>query len=387
MTASRAHGDGGIDERSPGHFRLRYRVDGKRFTKSFHGSIGEARRELRRLIKSADDGQHVAPARTLIADYLRGWLAGDTGISPKTRERYQQLAERQIIPRLGTVALQKLRPAQIADWHSALLATGLAARTVGHAHRVLHRGLEKALALEIVSRNVAHSVSPPKVEREEVAILTADQIASTLRRIEDHPLHPVAALALGSGMRRGELCGLTRGALDLDAATVRVECSLEETAAGLRVKPPKTRHGLRTISLPASAVETLREHYRRQLEQRLLLGMGRPGPDDWVFSLPDGSPYPPDKLSRDWANVVRDRKLPRVMFHALRHSHASALIAAGLDIVTVSKRLGHGSPAITLGVYAHLFNRTDALAAQAIERAFGSNLGPNPCSVLLSFQV
>ena len=179
-------------------------------------------------------------------------------------------------------------------------------------------------------------------------------------------------------MRRGELCGLTRGALDLDAATVRVECSLEETAAGLRIKPPKTRYGLRTVSLPASTVEALREHYRCQLEQRLLLGLGRPGPDDWVFPLPDGSPYPPDKLSRDWGNVVRDRKLPRVMFHALRHSHASALIAAGLDIVTVSKRLGHGSPAITLGVYAHLFNRTDAAAAQAIERAFGSNLGPIP---------
>jgi integrase len=150
---------------------------------------------------------------------------------------------------------------------------------------------------------------------------------------------------------------------------LRVECSLEETAAGLRVKPPKTRHGHRTISLPKSTIEILRDHYRGQLQQRLLLGLGRPSASDWVFQLFDGSPYPPDKLSRDWGNVVRDRKLPRVMFHALRHSHASALIAAGVDIVTVSKRLGHGSPTITLGVYAHLFNRTDALAAQAIERA------------------
>src|SRR5271165_1955277 len=97
---SRAHGDGGIDERSPGHYRLRWRADGKRFTKSFRGSIGEARKELRRLIKSADDGQHVAPDRVLLGDYLRTWLDADTGISPKTRERYCQLAERQIIPSL-----------------------------------------------------------------------------------------------------------------------------------------------------------------------------------------------------------------------------------------------------------------------------------------------
>jgi integrase len=370
MTGNRRdHGGGGIDERGPDRWRLRWRVDAKRFTKSFHGSIGEARKELRRLIKSADDGQHVAPDKVTIESYLGDWVDTDTGLSPKTRERYRQLADRQIIPHLGKVALQNLRPVQVSDWHNALLKLGLAARTVGHAHRVLHRGLERAVALEIVSRNVAHAVSPPKVERVEIAILTADQIALALRRIEGHPLHPIAALAVATGMRRGEICGLAWGAVDLDAATVRVECSLEETAAGLRIKPPKTRHGHRTISLPKSTIEILRDHYRGQLQQRLLLGLGRPGASDWVFPLFDGSPYPPDKLSRDWGNVVRDRKLPRVMFHALRHSHASALIAAGVDIVTVSKRLGHGSPAITLGVYAHLFNRTDALAAQAIERA------------------
>jgi integrase len=152
---------------------------------------------------------------------------------------------------------------------------------------------------------------------------------------------------------------------------------LEETAAGLRVKLPKTRHGRRSIALPAGVIEIMCAHRRSQSEQRLLLGLGRPGADDYVFTLPDGSPYPPDKLSRDWGNVVRDRKLPRVMFHALRHSHASALIAAGLDVVTVSQQLGHGSPAITLTVYAHKFASKDKLAAEAIERAIGSNLGPN----------
>jgi integrase len=107
------------------------------------------------------------------------------------------------------------------------------------------------------------------------------------------------------------------------------------------------------------------------------LGLGRAKPDDYVFPLltPSGfAPYPPDKLSRDWGNVVRDRRLPKVMFHALRHTHASALIAAGIDIVTISKRLGHGSPAITLGVYAHLFNKTDDIAARAIEQAMKATL-------------
>ncbi|SRR6266436_9523965 len=115
-------------------------------------------------------------------------------------------------------------------------------------------------------------------------------------------------------------------------------------AKGVGRKPPKTRHGFRTISLPKSTGEVLREHYLTQVEQRLLSGLGRMATDDYVLPLADGSPYPPDELSRDWANLVRDRKLPRIMFHALRHSHASALIAAGMDIVTVSRQLVTARP-------------------------------------------
>jgi integrase len=375
MAGRRGHGDGGIDEPYPGHYRLRWRVDGRRHSKIFQGSLGEARRELRRLLKTADDGEHVAPDRQRVADYLRDWLGADTRISPKTRERYQQLAERQIIPHLGAALLQKLKPSQIDAWHSTLLKGGLHPRTVGHAHRVLHRGLERAVTLEIISRNVAHAVKPPRVESEEVEILSAKQVGEVLSRLDGHPLHPIVVFALATGMRRGEICGLQWCAVDLDKGMVRVERAIEETEGeGLRVKAPKTIAGRRSISLPPHAVEMLRAHWGRQVELRLQLGIGG-RPEDWVFpGSPDGSrPSAPDKLSRDWGNVVRDRKLPRVMFHALRHTHASALIAAGQDIVSISKRLGHSSPAITLRVYSHLFSTAgDAAAAEAIERLFKS---------------
>lgn len=339
------------------------------------GTKKDAQRELTRLLAEVDNGTSVDPSRVTVAEYLRGWLDSDRDLSLKTLERYRQLVEQQIIPHLGATPMQKLRPAQVNDWHSVLLKGGgkegraLSARTVGHAHRILHRAYERALRLEMVSRNPARAVPPPKVDAVEVEILSAEQIAEVLARLDGHPLHPIVALALASGLRRGELCGLAWGALDIDAATARVERSLEETAAGLRFKPPKTRHGYRTVSLSPWVIEILRAHRRRQLEQRLVLGLGRPGPEDLVFALADGSPYAPDKLSRDWGNVVRDRKLPAVMFHALRHSNASALIAGGVDIVTVSRRLGHGSPEITLRVYAHLFNGVDTAAADAIEAA------------------
>jgi integrase len=176
-------------------------------------------------------------------------------------------------------------------------------------------------------------------------------------------------------MRRGELCALAWGAVDLDKANVRVERSLEETGEGLRFKSPKTAHGRRTVSLPASVVDILRAHRRQQNEQRLLLGLGGAAATDLVFALPDGSPYPPDKLSRDWLRIVTSRTLPRITFHALRHSHVSALIGAGQDVLSISRRIGHANPAVTLAVYAHQFGDHDRDAAVAIDSAL-SGLGP-----------
>jgi integrase len=376
---------GNVTRRGNNSWRLKFEagerdpVTGKRRTRyvTVRGTKKQAQSELIRLLAQVENGTAVDPSKITVAEYVHSWLEVDTSLSLKTKERYQQLAEQQIIPHLGSVILQKLRPPQIHDWHVMLLKSGgkdgrsLSARTVGHAHRVLHRSLERALLLEMIARNPAHVVRPPKPNVTEVEILSREQIADVLTRLEGHRLHPVVTLALGSGLRRGELCALAWNALELDAGVVRVERSLEETASGLRFKPPKTRHGRRTVSLPAPVVEVLRGHRRQQLEQRLVLGLGRPSPDDLVFTLPDGSPWPPDKLSRDWGNVVRLRRLPRVMFHALRHSHASALIAAGVDVVTVSRRLGHGSAAITLGVYAHRFGNTDVAAAHAIAATMG----------------
>jgi integrase len=126
-----------------------------------------------------------------------------------------------------------------------------------------------AVETETLSRNVASVISPPPVEAEEVEILTAAEIAVVLDKLAGHHLFAIAAVDLATGLRRGELLALPWSNVDLDAATLRVERSLEETKAGLRFKPPKTAHGRRTISLPPSTVTALREHRRKQLETRL----------------------------------------------------------------------------------------------------------------------
>jgi integrase len=173
-------------------------------------------------------------------------------------------------------------------------------------------------------------------------------------------------------LRRGELLGLRWSDVDLSAASLKVERSLEETKGKLRFKFPKTKHGRRSVTLPASAVDLLRDHRKEQLELRLQLGMGKHEPAALVFCNHDGSPISPNYISKLWrVTISAIPEFPRVRFHSLRHSHASALIAAGIDVVKVSRRLGHSSPVITLGVYSHLFGEGDDGAAAAIEKVLG----------------
>jgi integrase len=217
-----------------------------------------------------------------------------------------------------------------------------------------------------VARNVAEVVETPTAEAKEVEILTAEEITAVLASLSGSWLHPIASLALATGMRCGELLALRWQDVDFDKANLKVERSLEQTKAGLRFKCPKAKHSRRTISLPPSAIAMLGQHRKEQLELRLQLGMGKPNAETLVFSNHEGGAISPNCFSVTWRRAV-----PQVTFHALRHSHASALIASGVDVVTVSRRLGHSNPTITLGVYSHLFSETDTKAAAAIEKLLG----------------
>lgn len=199
---------GNITRRGKSSWRLKYEAgepdaSGRRQTRyvTVRGTKKEAQIELIRLLDEIRAGTSVQPNKLTLVEYLREWLGTDISLAPKTLERYCQLAEQQIIPHLGATVLQKLRPAQINDWHGLLLKRGgkdgrpLAARTVGHAHRVLRRGLERALRLEIVSRNVAAAFRPPKVEAAEVVILSPDEMADVLAKLEGHTLPDRVALA------------------------------------------------------------------------------------------------------------------------------------------------------------------------------------------------
>ena len=365
---------GTITKRGKNSWQVKYdlpRDQGKRRQRyaTVTGTYKDAQRALTRLLGAVDAGTHVDPSQMTLAEYLQAFFATPAKVSPKTLERYRELAERQIIPHLGALKLQKLRPEHIPQWHGTLLQTGLAPRTVGHAHRLLARVLGYAVENGTLARNVAVIRKPPKVEEQEIEILTAEQIAEVRTKLAGHGLASVVELALATGMRRGELLGLQWGDVDLVAGTLRVERSVEETRAGLRLKPPKTKRGRRSIGLGEGAIAMLRGRKVQQMELRLAIGAGAIKPDTLVFSTIEGELLSPDNLSRDWCRVRTAKKLPPIPFHALRHTHASVLLRAGVDVLTVSRRLGHGKASVTLDTYGHLIGGADEAAAAAIEGA------------------
>ena len=194
-------------------------------------------------------------------------------------------------------------------------------------------------------RNVAKLQAPPKVQVGEMAILDPDGIAKLIPDLRGHLIYPTAILALFTGMRLGEILALRWLNVDLDAKLIRVREALEETKAyGLRFKSPKSKAGRRDIGLPEIVVDALRDHRRQQLELRMALGAGKPSADALVFPDLEDGPQAPSNVSRAWGLVAADLGMPEITLHGLRHTHASQLIEAGVDIVTISKRLGHASP-------------------------------------------
>jgi integrase len=241
---------------------------------------------------------------------------------------------------------------------------------------VLGKALKEALRHGFVSRNVASLQSAPRVgggddaEGEEMKILSAAQQREVLVRLAGKALYPAVVTALYTGVRRGELLAMRWRNIDLEAKILRIRESLEWTkSGGVRFKTTKTRAGRRDVSLPDFVADTLREHRRQQLEVRVALGLGKPAEDALVFATIEGEPLSLNATSKAWAQVADDFGVGDVTLHGLRHTHASQLIDAGVDIVTISKRLGHASPAITMKVYAHLFQQSDAKAADAINAA------------------
>jgi integrase len=390
---------GHIRERSPGHWAIiidqRDPSTGQRKRKwhSFKGTKRGAQIECSRLITAVAGGTYVEPSKTTLEQFLERWLDHiKSQISPKSFERYAGIVRQNIKPLLGAVILNKLKPAQISEAYAKALASGrrderaggLAPRTVGHMHRVLKQALGQAIRWELLNRNPADAVDPPKVEWKPVQTYDLSQTADIIEAFRNRPLYIPVVLAALCGLRRGEICALRWKNVDFAAAQLSVVESLEQTRAGLRFKSPKSGKG-RTVALSETVLGELRAYRAQRAQEALKLGAGM-SDDDLLVAHEDGSQITPIYISQQWARLIAKTPLARLRFHDLRHAHATHMLANGVHPKIASERLGHSKVSITLDLYSHVIPGMQADAAATVDAAFKEALqnrkGSNPVAEL-----
>jgi integrase len=377
---------GHIRERSPGHWAIvidARDAAGKRKRRwfSFRGTKREAQRRCAELIADTRGGSAASPDRMTVEHYLERWLEHMRPlVSPKSHQRYGQMARANLIPEIGALPIAKVSPMQISGAYAAMLRKGLAPATVIHVHRLLAQALKHAVRWRILSVNPCSDVSPPRVERREMRTWNTQTMAAALDASRGWQCHVPILLASLCGLRQGEIAALRWRYVDLDRALIGVVETAEQTRAGVRVKPPKTGKG-RSVTLPALAVTELRAWRAQQAEELLKLGV-RPNEDTRVVTRGDGQPMPPSAIYQSWTRFLADSGLPRIRFHDLRHSHATALLSSGIHPKVASERLGHARVGITLDVYSHVIGNLQDSAAAAIDAAFAEANGSKAVAIV-----
>lgn len=352
---------GSIKQRSKGSWWLRWYVrdeSGKRVPRSetVRGTRREAEARLSQILHELNTGIQANPGRLTLSQYLDRWVTeyAESHWSASTLRPCKSHIRNHLKPALGSIPLAKLTPLHVQSYYTKKRREGkLSEQTLLHHHRYLHQALEQGVKWRIVPRNVMDGVTAPRPRPEEPAAFTREQVSDLLREAEGTPLFLPVLLAVTTGMRRGEVVGLMWQDVDLKAGKLSVKRSRMENGELKRPKSGKSRN----IALPSLVVDALT---RAKAE-----AVG-----EFVVEGKNGHPLRCDTITREFSRLAKGLKLPTPRFHTLRHSHASQLIALGVDIRTVSERLGHAEVATTLNVYAHAMPGTQERAALLVDEMY-----------------
>lgn len=343
-------------------------------TRWVHGTKRDAQRAAAALVAEVERGSHRSqPGRHSVAELLDEWMAHieAQGRAPTTMARYRSAISANIKPRLGSLAINKVGPAELDRFYSQLTKAGLGPLSVRKSHAILSAAYNQAVKWGWVDVNPVRRASPPSTRGREVHPPTREELQQLLDACASshEDLGSLIFVAATSGARRGELCGLRWSDLDLDLATMTISRSISDAGQEVTVKDTKT-HQARRIALDPATVVVLQSQLARATERAAQAG-AELGPSAYVWSqeMDASVPYRPDRVTGAF-RTLRDRlNFQHVTFHSLRHFTATTLAAGGVSIRTIAGRLGHANPGITLRTYAHFLDAADREAADALGAA------------------
>lgn len=305
-----------------------------------------------------------------MGEYLDIWLAHVRGrVRQKTWQSYEGLTRVHARPSLGQISLDGLHALHLQELYGQLLELHPSGGTVLNLHLVLTQALGQAVRWGYIGSNPAAGAQPPRPRRAELNILDQAATEQILAAAEGSRFECPVAIAVATGMRRGEILGLRWSDIDPDFMLAQVRRSLQHTKQGPIYENPKTKRSRRSVVLPAFLGPYLARQRKDQDVRRAKCDWNE---NNLVVDYRDGSPWKPDSFSPAWSGFLRRSGLPHVRFHDLRHAHATLMLSKGVHPKIVSERLGHASIGITLDTYSHVLPSMQQDAADEFDDLFSS---------------
>jgi len=371
-------GAGGICKRSDGRWQGSCTIGtnpgtGKPMKKYVYASTEkECVKKLKALQSAIENGTFIEPNRMTVGRWMDIWATEYLlGVKPNTAYEYRAHIKNHITPALGAVKLQKLNPHQVQAFYNDLQRTnGLSPKTIKNLHGVLHKALKQALLLGYVRLNPADNVTLPRIEKTEVQTLPDDALPQFLQAIEGHPFASVYFVTLFTGLRKGEVLGLTWDCINFERGTVLINKQLQldrGTRKGYALMSTKNDKP-RRITPARTVMQRLWQERVRQTECGLKAGELWSNPQGMVFTNEFGRHLSPDTVYKHFKSIVTSIGYPDIPFHGLRHTYAVNALQAGDNVKVVQGNLGHHTAAFTLDVYGHVTDKMQQDSAERMER-------------------
>ncbi len=419
-----------IDKRSGG-YRIRvYRTDanGKRVNATMtyvpkEKSPSKIEKEVQKVAldfeKRVKDGLYYDGEKMTFAQYAPIWREqwAVNNLTQRGLESYEDALRLRVVPAIGNIAIGQIRPTHIQSIVADMIKKEYAPKTIKRTLSAINSVMRYAYDMEVIQNNPCDRVHAPKeTQNNELHYFTDEQTNRFFDALERR--YPCVRkghaskspktgktfnvkeytqyteipfqwrvyfnLAIYGGFRRGELCGLKWSDIDFEERTLSITRAVTKTKDGQIIKEPKTKSGIRTVKLPETTINILREWYTKQKEYSLKLGTlwkgktGKQFDDNYIFiQLDSGLMMSVDTPSHKFKEIIdmynrmcenEEEKLPSIRLHDLRHTSATLLISNGVDISTVSHRLGHSQTSVTLNVYSHWMEEKDEKASEVLER-------------------
>lgn len=338
--------------------------------------------ELLKFKIEVEAGEYISPEKMAFVAFSEEWRSKYAlkEYSAKSMELNDYLLSH-INPHIGRLKLCDIKPMHIVQLFGSVQEgrkKPLSANTLTSMHRLLRVIFNTAIAWQLITKSPMAGLKYPKKMKSKTSFYDENESLKLLTTLEEEPLvwRALIVVAITTGLRRGEICGLEWKHINLDKKFIEIDQQLVYTKATQKiVKAPKSEGANRKVSIPQMAVDLLADvrSYTKKEKFRMGSRWKNEGEHDFVFRTGTGSSFTPEYLSSKWRDFLKAKELRHINFHALRHTSASLLINEGIHAKVISERLGHSDIGITMNTYGHVFKKADEVAANTFDDIFQQN--------------